>query len=114
MAKRLTAKHHHEESSESENETEPAKIFHRRLSTNVKSSVSIALNSQPPDIKSIVNPQRAVCVHKTYRWAIKFRFDPDKCRQHVELLYLKHLLLYVYKIMSLHQQKFNVLVALKS
>lgn len=41
MAKRTTAKHHHEESSESENETEPAKIFHRRLSTNVKSSVSI-------------------------------------------------------------------------
>lgn len=41
MARRTTAKHHHDESSESENETEPAKIFHRRLSTNVKSSVSI-------------------------------------------------------------------------
>lgn len=40
MAKRTIAKHHHEESSESENETEPAKIFHRRLSTNAKSSVS--------------------------------------------------------------------------
>lgn len=42
MAKRLTpSKQHHEESSESENETEPAKIFHRRLSTNAQSSVSI-------------------------------------------------------------------------
>jgi hypothetical protein len=41
MAKRTTFKHN-EESSESENETEPSKSFHRRcLSTNVKSCVSI-------------------------------------------------------------------------
>jgi hypothetical protein len=50
MAKRIAIKHHkqqhhhhhHDESSESDVETEPAKIFHRRLSTNIKSSVSIS------------------------------------------------------------------------
>lgn len=47
MAKSTTAKIHHDESSEyeSEYETEPAKVFHRRLSTQnyVKSTVSIII-----------------------------------------------------------------------
>lgn len=50
MAKSTTAKIHHDESSEyeSEYETEPAKIFHRRLSTQnyVKSTVSIIVLSK--------------------------------------------------------------------
>lgn len=52
MAKRTTArsKHHHEESSESENETEPAKIFHRKLSTNAKSAVSSTIRIEQASI----------------------------------------------------------------
>lgn len=64
MAKRttLSAKHHHEESSESENETEPAKIFHRRVSANAKSSVSTEelsfITLTCPALESIDNPHR--------------------------------------------------------
>ena len=43
MAKHITTKHH-DESSESEAETESAKIFHRQLATNVKSSIFTVSN----------------------------------------------------------------------
>lgn len=39
MAKHISAKYHHEESSESEAEIESKKKFHRQLSTNNKSSL---------------------------------------------------------------------------
>lgn len=90
MAKRTTGKHHHDESSESENENEPAKIFHRRLSTNGKSAVS---NATTGTIWYFDNFISLESIHVLYRLEvvqfyvrrlclvgklIKFQFDPDR------------------------------------
>lgn len=82
MEKRLsTGKQHHEESSESENETEPAKLFHRRLSTNAKSSVSIGTSCYVKLDSSFLHDKRTNfriqrCLNTENEKLIKFQFDP--------------------------------------
>jgi hypothetical protein len=91
MAKRLsTGKHHHEESSESENETEPAKIFHRRLSANAKSSVStierfsfINLTTSV-SLPSSSSPSSAIISYSPFAPPMN-RLTPHSCRFHLRM-----------------------------